>query len=146
MAMINVLKKEIEAAAKRLDILDRVDIENGAEAITAAFRKMLSGPFPTIGRAGLRLREALLSQFYNVGLGELIARFVVAAANVQLTKLSEESFDNLVEARDYLFMAIQMKMRKMRIFDVDEDDLWDVLINVSGRITTILPETAVLIG
>lgn len=126
------LKREIEAAAKRLNIT--VDVDAAAEAISTAFSRMLSGSFPNSGEDEALLREELLAQFYNVGLGELVARFIVAETNF------------LVEVRNYLFLAIQLKMRKMRIFNVDEDVLWDILIDISERITTILPEVSVLIG
>ena len=126
------LKREIEAAAKRLNIT--VDVNAAAEAISTAFSRMLSSSFPNSGEDEALLREELLSQFYNVELGELVARFIVAETNF------------LVEARNYLFMAIQVKMRKMRIYNVDNDVLWDILVDISKRITTILPEISVLIG
>ena len=141
------LKTEVEAAAKRLNIA--VDIEQAAAAIAAAFDRMLSGSFPTVGKDGALLREELLSQFYNAGLGMLVARFVVAQGNVNSTIFSEgqeEAYENMVEARNYLFLAISVKMRKMRIFNVDEGILWNILLDVSRRITTILPKTSVLIG
>jgi len=70
MAKIKNLKKmemEIADAVEILDIDINVDVEKVTEEIATAFNRITSGPFPTVGKDGKLLQEALLDKFYNKG-------------------------------------------------------------------------------
>jgi len=153
---IKNIKSAVRVTAKDLDL--DIDVVNVAEEISAAFNRMLSGPFPKIGKDGKLLREALLNDFYNKGFCELIVRYVVAEANLLTMVKSEEteiSFNNLEEAKKFLKEGIKIKMnKKPKSSDVadfvwglnHEECCWIYLNNISAVITRAIPETSVLIG
>jgi len=154
---IHRIRSAVRVVAKDLDL--DINVIEVAEEIAASFDRMLSGPFPKIGEDGKLLREELLAQFYNAGLGELITRYMVAEANLQTMVWSKETkvaFDNLNEAKEFLKGGIKIKINKkpnyndvadlVRGLIIQEEFSWICLNEISGVITKIIPETSVLIG
>ena len=97
----------------------------------------------------------------------MIVRYVVAEANINLmldencrlkSKENEVSYYNLTEAGSFLIDGILIKLDRLitqpyygrmstpSFYFEEDDNIWAILNDVSSRITTIIPETAVLIG
>ena len=84
-----------------------------------------------------RRRQRLLDNFYNLELGVLVARFVVAEATLNMScKTYDQMFDDkmfwaMYEVRNYMFEAIEYWLRKRNV-KYNSDSLWDELRNL-GR-------------
>jgi len=75
------------------------------------------------------LRQRLLNNFYNLKLSVLVARFIMAEANLNISKASDRIFRNMIEVRHYMFEAIEYWLRERNV-EYDSNSLWDELRNL----------------
>jgi len=78
-----------------------------------------------------QLRQRLLNNFYNLKLSVLIARFMVAEAILNTTKVRDRKFRTMLEVRYYVFTAILHWLREHKV-TYDSNSLWFELCDLGA--------------